>query len=526
MYIDFRSLESGVQIQTGICIIGAGAAGISLARSLIDSGIDVCLLESGGFDFDDKIQSLYGGKSTGLSMTGVSGGCRLRYFGGTTNHWAGYCSPLDELDFKERAWVPGSGWPIQKSELEPYYTEASKVCELGPNRYDIESIEDDLHRFPAFLKSKFDMSFWQFSPPTRFGEAYRAEIGKATNVKAYLHANVTELVSNEFASVIQSVKIQTLEGKKGTVRAQYFVLACGGIENARMLLLSDKVDRQGLGNKSGLVGRYFMQHVEYFTLTKILANHPNNLIAPFLKFKKWNTDILPVMHLSGSAQERHKLLNCAYSMRKFWPKKTGYNNLVDVWREVKQGNWPDDSLHKLRSVVNDLDSVMTGLYGNLQGKRYRYSFDVELHLRCEQVPNPDSRVTLMDDRDQLGLRKVKVDWRLTDAEKITIRKSLQLMGEEFGRLGLGRIQIPEFVLAEATNWPQPIWSGCHHMSTTKMSENSKNGVVDKNCSVHSISNLYIAGSSVFPTGGYTMPTLTIVALALRLSDHLKNKFSA
>ena len=524
MFIDFRNIESETQIQTGVCIIGAGAAGITLARSLINSGIDVCLLESGGFDPDEKIQALYDGESTGLSYTGVQG-CRLRYFGGATNHWSGYCSPLGEIDFKVRPWIPDSGWPFQKSELDPYYAKAHKVCELGPYRYDIGSIEDEIHKFPAFLKSKLDMKFWQFSPPTRFGQVYRTELGKAENIKVYLHANVIELVSNESASALHSVKIQTLEGKNGTVRAQHFVLACGGLENARMLLLSNKVERWGLGNNSGLVGRYFMQHIEYTALTKILANDPNTLIAPFYTFKKWNTRVLPAVTLSDSAQEQHRLLNCAYSVDGVW-QKTGYHELVDIWRELKQCNWPDDFVSKLQNAVKDLDSVGTGIYERVQGKRYRGNLHIKLHLRCEQLPNPDSRVTLTDARDQLGLRKIKVDWRLTDTEKTTIRESLRLMGEEFGRLGLGRVNIPEFLLAETTDWRQPVWSGCHHMGTTKMSENPKKGVVDKNCRVHSINNLYIAGSSVFPTVGYTMPTLTIVALALRLSDHLKNKFSA
>jgi len=525
MLIDFRTLASGKEIKADICIIGAGAAGISLSRSLIDSGIDVCLLESGGFDFEDDIQALYDGESTGLSMTGVKGGCRLRYFGGSTNHWAGYCSPLDELDFKTRSWVPDSGWPFQKSELSQYYTEASKVCEIKPTGYNIESIEDALHQFPGFTKSKIDMSFWQLSPPTRFGKVYRNELKKAKNVKVYLYANVIELVANENASALQSVKIQTLDGKKGTVRAKYFVLACGGIENARMLLLSDKVEKEGLGNGSGLVGRYFMQHVEYFTLTKILANHPSLLISPFLEFKKWNSDIIPVIHISAAAQEQHRLLNCAFSMNKVWHHKTGYDHLVDLWHEIKQGRWSDHSFHELKSVVKDMDSVATGIYNRIQGKKYHYAFDIELHVRCEQRPNPDSRVTLTNDRDQFGLRKVNVDWRLTDDEKITIRESLHLMGQEFGRLGLGRIKIPEFLLADETIWPQPIWSGCHHMTTTKMSQSPEHGVVNKDCRVHSVNNLYVAGSSVFPTGGYTMPTLTIVALALRLGEHLKEKLS-
>ncbi len=196
MFFDFRELEAERDIEADLCIIGAGAAGITLARSLIGSKIQVCLLESGGFEFDEDIQALYEGDDVGSPGTGPTG-CRLRYFGGTTNHWTGWCGPLGDLDFELRPWVSQSGWPISKKDLDPYYVAAQKVCELDAYRYDLEAFSDKTRSFPVFDKAKIAMGFWQLSPPTRFGSAYREELEKAENVRVYLYANVTDLQVNE-----------------------------------------------------------------------------------------------------------------------------------------------------------------------------------------------------------------------------------------------------------------------------------------------------------------------------------------
>ncbi len=523
MFVDFRSLDTSHDISADVCIIGAGAAGIAIARSFINTGMEVCLLESGGFEPDTDIQSLYTGDSIGFEQTGPVT-CRLRYFGGTTNHWAGHCAPLREIDYQYRPWIPYSGWPIGPKDLLPYYEGAQEVCQLGPYQYDMDAYRDGERKYPPVLESKLTLRFWQYSPPTRFGKVYRKELESSHNVKVYLFANVVELEANSTATALQRLKIQTLEGKTGYARAKYFVLACGGIENTRMLLLSDKVEPNGLGNGSKLVGRFFQQHLEYHELTRVLANDPNAFAHTFNRFQKNNYVARAEMNVSDHAQARHEILNCAFTADNVWG--SGYHDLRNMWHEIREGSWPDDTAAKLWEIMKDFDSVLEGVYTRARGDNYLgNAISIPLHVRCEQWPNPDSRIYLGPKTDRLGLRQVVIDWRITEFEKRTIRTSLQLVGEELGRLGIGRVNIPQFLLDENNEWPQPIWNGCHHMGTTRMSDNPQQGVVDRNCRMHSVHNLYIASSSVFPVSGYVTPTLTIVALALRIADHIKGKLS-
>ncbi|MFC6671848.1 FAD-dependent oxidoreductase [Marinobacterium aestuariivivens] len=208
MIIDFRQLDNGTEIEADVCIIGAGAAGITLAGALRGSGVQVCLLESGGYELNEEIQSLYRGEKRGLPYWELHL-ARLRYFGGSTNHWGGWCGPLDESDFEARPWVPHSGWPIRRQALDAYYPAAQALCELGPYRYGIADWEDDARRFPDFHPAKLHAQLWQFSPPTRFGTVYRRELGEAGNIRAYLYANVTELETDENASRVLRAQIRT-----------------------------------------------------------------------------------------------------------------------------------------------------------------------------------------------------------------------------------------------------------------------------------------------------------------------------
>lgn len=524
MFLDFREFEAERDIEADLCIIGAGAAGITLARSLIGSRIQVCLLESGGFEFDEDIQSLYDGDDVGSPGTG-STGCRLRYFGGTTNHWNGWCGPLGDLDFELRPWVPQSGWPISKKDLDPYYIAAQKVCELGPYRYDLDAFSDKTRSFPAFEQAKIAIGFWQLSPPTRFGSVYREELEKAENVRVYLYANVTEIEVNETASYVRSVRLRTLDGKTGSAQARYVVLACGGIENARLLLLSDAVERHGLGNSHGSVGRYFMQH-PHVSVASVLANDPEAVRGFSEGYKSLGARVRAGIVITAQAQEHYQILNYSATVDPQPDTSGGYFVLGEMVQNAKRGKWPDEFGEKLWRVITDLDSVSEGLYERARGRRYwPLKKEIILYGRSEQQPNPDSRVSLSEQRDQLGLRKIKVDWRFTELDKRTIRVATQLIGEELGRLGLGRIKLHDWLLKDNAEWPEALWGGCHHIGTTRMSHDFKSGIVDGNCRVHTLENLYIAGSSVFPTTGYVNPTLTIVALALRLSDQLKAKLS-
>src|SRR4051812_33133024 len=263
MHQDARLLPNNTIIEGDICIVGAGAAGISMALEWMNTPYNVILLEGGGFEYDEQVQELYAGKTTGQHYYPLKSS-RLHYFGGTTGHWAGYCSTFDHIDFKKRDWVPHSGWPIQCADLDPYYERAQKNLDLGPYNYSAaywQKNDPTRASLPLDKNVVWD-KMWQFSPPTRFGQKYRDTIVNAKNIHLYTYANVVDIAGNDNVSAIREVTVKNHAGKTHTVRARYFVIACCSIQNARLLLASNRQAPKGLGNDNDLVGRYFMEHLE------------------------------------------------------------------------------------------------------------------------------------------------------------------------------------------------------------------------------------------------------------------------
>jgi choline dehydrogenase-like flavoprotein len=516
VFIDVNQTDQPIAAYCDVCIVGGGVAGITLAYALIDSGMQVCLLESGGFEYEDDIQSLYGGESIGLQQAGPMQ-CRLRYFGGSSNRWTGWCAPLQEIDFAVRPWIPHSGWPIRQRDLDPYYEQAWEMCQIRPAGNSGEPTTDRARSDPEWNPETATLRTFQFSPPTRFGQVYREPLAKAQNITVFLHANVTHLETDATAFVVRAVQIRNLAGKTGRVCAHATILACGGLENARLLLLSNQTESAGLGNRSGLVGRYFMQHVEG-TVARILVTHPEMLWQIFRRRGKDHTATQAELSLASAAQRRHSLLNTGFTI---------------TTHELQIFSAPSSPRDATSSVINTSDegftdqvrSVMQDLAPAAERDHTYRKYITDLYVRAEPLPNANSRLVLGRNLDRLGLPTITLDWQLTEFDKHSIAEAVQRIAEEFGRLHLGRFQVADWLLQQADHWPQPLWGGCHHMGTTRISDDPMHGVVDSQCRVHSVYQLYIAGSSVFATAGYVPPTLTIVALALRLAAHLKQQFS-
>jgi len=494
MFIDTCDLPSGHRLEADVCIIGAGAAGISMAREFIGTSKTVALLESGGLEFDPRTQSLYQGNNVGMPSFDVHVN-RLRYFGGTTNHWAGHCRPLDPVDFQRRDGIPQSGWPIGRDTLDPYYRRAQPLFELGEYRYDDLGYFTDRIGLPALKTkdSRLRSVVYNQSPPTRFGTVYRKDLRNARNVTVYLHANVLELESDPSASTVTGARVACIDGPRLTVRAEVFVLATGGMENPRLLLLSRGANPAGLGNERDLVGRYFMDHVLLRPGADIA------LSVPGVNLRLYNAlhDIaggrmFSVLAVAEERMSRERLGNFRIHLV---PERLHYQHPLGPVFSILDGN-------ESPAPANP------NVYGT-----------VGLHVVLEPVPNPESRITLGEDRDLLGQRRIAVNWQLTDAERRNLRRAMELAAIEFGRMGLGRGAGEIF--RDPDHWPGNLEAGKHHCGTTRMSDSPASGVVDSDCKVHGIDNLYVAGSSVFPTIGYANPTLTIVALALRLTDHIK-----
>lgn len=507
MHIDARKLETNSLIEGDICIVGAGAAGISLALEWINTPYRVILLEGGGFEYDEQVQDLYAGKTSGQRYYPLKSS-RLHYFGGTTGHWAGMCAPFDPIDFQKREWVAHSGWPIQLEDLRPYYQRAQPLVDLGADEYSLGYWQ---RKYPSWVPLPLDEKviwnkMWQFSPPTRFGAKYKKQVVNARNVILYTYANVTDIVANAEVSAVRQVTIQNHAPRKHTVKAKVFVLACCSIQNARLLLASNKQAPKGLGNDHDLVGRYFMEHLEIKS-SELFLKDPNPL--PLYEWGK--APARAELALTASKQAEHKILNGTVSLtplaiaRKLKP-------MIDVWTaEDPRKNW--DSLY------SNFD--MPALEGQTV-KDVTWDRAYELFTRIEQAPNPDSRITLDRELDSLGVPRAHLHWVLTPFEKRSLRKIHEVIGQQAGLAGIGRVRLMDFLKdPNDESWPEFAGAGWHHMGTTRMSNDPSTGVVDPNCKVHSLSNLFVAGASCYVTAAAPNPTLTLIALTLRLSDHLK-----
>ena len=514
MHVDARTLPDGSVIEGDLCIVGAGAAGISIALEWIGARPTVLLLEGGGFAFEQKMQDLYRGANAGLPYYPLDA-ARLHYFGGTTGHWAGFCSTLDPQDFEVRPWVSDSGWPIGRADLDPFYARAHRLLELGPYEYGAAQWQ---RRDPAMVPLPLDPSvawtkIWQFSPPTRFGAKYRDAIVAAPNVRLYTHANVCELRANESAAAVDDLRVRTLEGKEHRVRARHYVLACGTIQNARLLLASNARGAAGLGNSHDLVGRFFMEHLE-MPSGQLLLTAKRPLSMSMYSFEFGKTKARGELALSPASQRAGGLLNATVSLTPA---------TLDAQPMSTFEQFPPDSMPSFRGAAR-ADSATLSAEPNGQPPRLAAELPrlFALLTRQEQAPNRDSRVTLAPERDAMGMPRVQLDWRLTTLDRRSFRGFYEVLGRELGRRGIGRVRMHDWVLEpDSSSWPSSLGGGWHHMGTTRMHADPRRGVVDASCRVHGLANLYVAGASVYPTAGCANPTLTLVSLSLRLADHLK-----
>ncbi|MGB8857514.1 MAG: FAD-dependent oxidoreductase [Burkholderiales bacterium] len=263
MFIDARQLADGAVADTTVCIIGGGVAGITIALELEKSGIDCIVLESGGHEADDATRDLYRGENVGLPYD-FADGCRSRFLGGSSNCWGGWCRPFEDIDFQQRDWVPNSGWPFGAEEVAPYYARTHELLQLGPVNYDPAFWEAavgraDVRRLPLTGKKIEDVLI-QFSPPSRFGKVYHDRLSAAKHANVYLYSNVVDIETDRSGQTVNAVQVKTLTGRSVAVRAKQYILAAGGIENARLLLAANKIAPNGVGNNHDLVGRYYMDH--------------------------------------------------------------------------------------------------------------------------------------------------------------------------------------------------------------------------------------------------------------------------
>jgi choline dehydrogenase-like flavoprotein len=516
MHIDARLMDNQSIIEGDICIIGAGAAGISMALEWNDSPYKVILLEGGGFEYDDKVQELYNGKLTGNPYFPLKAS-RLHYFGGSTGHWGGMCSTFDSIDFIKRDWVKNSGWPIKLEDITPYYSRVHPILDLGPYEWGVKYWQD---QNPTFKELPLDETviwnkMWQFSPPTRFGTKYKDAIVGSKNIQLYTYANVVDMTATENIASVREVTVKNYAGKQHTVRARYFILACCAIQNSRILLAANKQAAAGLGNDNDLVGRYFMEH-PHIESGELWLSDSRSL--DLYKMEE-DTKARAELAISEKTQTELKILNGTVALMPLQLTKNRISNIT-----MYSDDDPRRSMDSLRKY-STLDK-RSFLERHFMPSKYSKAYG--LLTRMEQEPNPSSRVTLNNEKDALGVPRVDLDWQLSPIDKKTVCKIIEILGQQVGAAGIGRVRTPDFMQDDKSDKipTASVSGGWHHMGTTRMSDNPKEGVVDANCKIHGISNLFVAGSSCFTTGGAVNPTYTLIAMSLRLSDYLKEQMKS
>lgn len=537
MFLDSRNVPSGSTIEAELCIIGSGAAGITIARWFAGSDVRTCLLESGGLDFNWDAQELARGENSGHPYFPLDA-CQMRMFGGNTSAWAGWCRPFDPIDFEKRPWVEDSGWPFARGELDRWYDQAHDICQLksrdyGPEEW-VERLADRRASLLDFDAKKIERAIYHFSPPTQFGKVYRSEIERSTNVRCFLHAHVVGLRAPSDYRSIESVDVGTLAGTRFRVVAKVFVLAAGGIENARLMLLSNDVAPAGIGNEYDLVGRYFMEHPH--TKRSVVAFNSRVPIGLYgLGF--YHRGVALRLQLPPKLQREEELLNYGANLHQVY-----YGHETRGWIAFRKFvfslmpsrdsdpyvRFPPLELKRLSRmdlwhIVSQFDRVTIAAFLQwLQPLHLVRKFILE--SKGEQAPNPESRVTLQHERDPLGLPRARLAWRTLATDRRSAIRGEEIIDQELRRLGIGAAeQWPE---RELEAWPQNLEGGWHQIGTTRMNIDKRRGVVDRDSRVHGLENLFVAGSSVFPTSGAAPPTLTVVALALRLASHIDTFFGA
>jgi choline dehydrogenase-like flavoprotein len=528
MLIDLRSALGLPAIDADVCVIGAGAAGLPMARRLAERGLTICLAESGGLDFEQATQDLYRGANLGMPYYELDES-RLRFFGGTVAIWGGRCAVLDAIDFEHRPWVPESGWPISRTDLDPYYRQANAIFDVGEFNYE-DGVWETLGRVdPGLDPAELDVKLWRFDEVMeRFTARRSKDLFDAPNLTVILHANATNLATSPEANSVDGVDLRSLNGNCVTVRARQYVLACGAIENSRLLLASNGIEPEGVGNRHGNVGRYFMEHPAG-RVARIETAEPYALWALFQKtFPRSGPPLAPALRLGDQAQRRFEVLNSIVTFKLQRDPKHGVNMGSVVYNKLRHNIAPDrkgrmaDHLYRaLRTAFHRTARNSLERYRARTGKTQLYAI-----TRGEQAPNAESRVVLSRERDALGSPRADLVWQLSDIDKKTARIFAEVLDSELKRLGKGSAVPSDWLSEPGAQWPiDPTvgnhpFANYHQLGGTRMSSDPAKGVVDADCRVHGYRNLYVTGGSVFPTSGWANPTLTIVALALRTADHL------
>ncbi len=527
---DFRTVEKDRTLEADLCIIGSGPAGLTLAREFAGTGVRVVLLESGGMQPDRDLDALNTIENVGVSRVIDQTLVRNRMLGGTSSTWSGRCALFDDVDFSKRAWVPHSGWPIERSTLLPFLARTAQ--HLGLTVLDNMQMDDlwgavgrsrpDIEFDTTLLRSYF----WSYSKHPgardfmRFGP--RALSERARGIRCFVNATLVHINTSPDGTTVEGLEVRGRDGAIRLVRARIVVLCAGGIENARLLLASNRSISAGIGNANDLVGRFLMDHprggiarfasVDHLTIQRLFGSYRAQIAGR-------SSSLTYGFALSPQVQANEGLLNCAAWI-------SGERAPDDPWDAIANvARRRGPAFHQLYKAASGLGLLGNGLLRLREQRGPSHKLNsLDLVCMVEQRPNPDSRVTLAETTDAFGMPLSRIDWRVGDQEHDTVKWMAYIFCAEMRRLGFPVPEIADMARFDR-QVPLTLPDVAHPTGTTRMSTHPRSGVVNTDLGVHGVCGLYVVGSSVFPTSGHANPTQTIVALAVRLADHLKAQFS-
>ena len=540
MICDIRDFDATAQFD--LCIIGGGAAGLTLCSALVETGLRIVLLEAGDRKRSDASQEHFRGEIADPALHSPTQLFRVRALGGSSQIWGGRCVPYDPIDFAERPWVPMPGWPIPYAAILPYYSLAQEAAEAGPFDYRPRT-----PLVPGLDGDAVETTLERFSRPTDFSRRYGELLERAGSPCVVLNATVAGIRLTATGDHVDHLEVVAPDGRRIQVRAADYVLAAGGLETTRLLLASNDVQPDGIGNAHGWLGRCYMCHLSATLGTATFAGPPKSIAGGYERDAQ-GVYLRRRINVTAAAQRRLGILNTAfrlnipeindpvhgdpvlsliylaryfvkeeYSIKQREAKLTRAQELHHWMNVVRQPirltrfvvNW----IHKRYLSERRIPSIAPFSPEN------RYA----LEFHSEQEPNPDSRLSLTGERDAFGMPRLRVDWRVTPLDLETVRQSYRLLAAELQRTNTGRLAFDEATL-EAVVMAAGAYGG-HHMGAARMSAQPADGVVDPDCRVHGVDNLFVASAAVLPTSSQANPTLTVIALAFRLADHLRERIA-
>ena len=551
--VNAESIAPGETLSCDVCVVGAGAAGITATLELAKSGLEVVLVEGGGMKWNPQCQNLYKGTVLNPDMHAGLDEYRHRRFGGTTTVWGGRCIPFDNIDFEYRDYVPYSGWPITLKDLDRYYRRAHEYCDCGDYQYRVREAlpRSAPDMIPGLPDGKVITSILErFSLPTNFGAAYFTALNNTPHIRVFLNAHCLSISITQNGDRVSHLELTSFRKNKFRLEAKAFVLAAGGLEVTRLLLTSNQVHKNGIGNQFGWLGRCYMSHLSGNIGEITAVGHPGQVIFGY-EVDSTGVYCRRRFYISNHAQRELRVLNIAVMLDNPPMHDPSHNNGVlslvfcaKRLRGIRTKILPEYSKYlamggtaskvtwaHMRNVVCGVPEIVSFLpafaYKRIIRKRKIPSVVLEsranvysLHYHAEQAPRPDSRVYLSAECDAFGVPRLLVDYKISDIDVESIYRAHTLIDQELRKHGCGYLTFSTSdVMADIR---KQVGVGGHHIGTTRMSGEASQGVVDSNCRVYGIQNLFIASSSVFPTSSQANPTLTIVAIAARVADHLQH----